>query len=386
MTGVVSPARNRSWSWSASSRVSSSCSSTASAHSGGVDLLDLGRAHPALGGAGRAAGGAGVLHELARTPVQHAAEVAGLADRPGQRRGPELDLLLDEVHQLQGGQAGTVPLVDDRDHRDAAQRADLEELERLRLEPLAGVDQHHGGVDRGEHPVGVLGEVAVARGVDEVDDVVAVDELQRRRGDRDAAGLLHRHPVRHRGAAVALAVDGARLGDHPGVQGERLGEGRLAGVGVADDGERTAGAGVGHRQNLPPRAPSVAFAGRQVPLRSRRRCGRRRTTRAPARCSAPARGVRRTVAETTSTSRSNGARSPPVAATRASSTRWLRGTWTGLVPVHRRGVRVERAPALHPGVDAAEVEEQAARRAPRRHVQRCRDDGTAWCGRRGRSA
>ena len=32
MTGVVSPARKRFWSWSASSRVSSSCSSTASAH------------------------------------------------------------------------------------------------------------------------------------------------------------------------------------------------------------------------------------------------------------------------------------------------------------------------------------------------------------------
>ena len=105
--------------------------------------------------------------------------------------------------------------------------------------------------DRRQHPVGVLGEVAVAGGVDEVDHVVAVDELQRRRRDRDAARLLHRHPVRHGRAPVALAVDGARLGDHPGVEGEGLGQRRLAGVGVADDGERTAGAGVGHRVNLP---------------------------------------------------------------------------------------------------------------------------------------
>ena len=235
----------------------------------GVGLLDLVGGHPALGRAGRAAGGAGVLHELAGAAVEDAAEVAGLADRPGQGSGPEPDLRLDEVHQLERGQTGAVPLVDDRHHRDAAQGADLEELERLRLEPLAGVDEHHGRVDRREHAVGVLGEVAVARGVDEVDHVVAVDELQRRRRDRDAAGLLHRHPVRHRGAPVALAVDGPGLGDDPRMQGERLGQRRLPGIGVADDGERTAGAGVGHCANLPAGAPLplIVAAGRRLPAR-----------------------------------------------------------------------------------------------------------------------
>ena len=113
----------------------------------GVVVLDLVRAHPPLGCAGRATGGAGVLHELAGTPVQHAAEVAGLAHRPGEGSGPELDLLLDQVHQLERRQPGPVPLVDDRQDRDAAQRAHLEELEGLRLEALSGVDQHHGGVD-----------------------------------------------------------------------------------------------------------------------------------------------------------------------------------------------------------------------------------------------
>ncbi len=267
MTGVVSPARKRSWSWSASSADSSSCSSTASVPDRRVVRVDLGGRHPALRGAGGAAGGPGVLHELARTTVQHAPEVAGLADRPGQRRRAQLDLLLDQVHQLQRRQAGPVPLVDDRDHRDAAQRADLEELERLRLEPLAGVDQHHGGVDGREHPVGVLGEVAVAGGVDQVDDVVAVDELQRGRGDRDPARLLHVHPVGHGRAAPALAVHGTGLGDHPRVQREGLGERGLAGVRVADHRERTAGAGVGHPENLPVEVPGTLI---------RRRCDGRR--------------------------------------------------------------------------------------------------------------
>ena len=264
MTGVVSPARKRSWSWSASSRVSSSCSSTAAAHTSASFSSTSSGAIRCLRGPRGPAGRAGVLHELARTPVQDAAEVAGLTDRPGQRSGAELDLLLDQVHQLQRREARAVPLVDDRDHRDAPQRADLEELEGLRLEPLARVDQHDRRVDRGQHAVGVLGEVAVARGVDQVDHVVAVDELQRGRGDRDAARLLHRHPVRHRGAPLTLAVHGPRLGDRPGVQSERLGQGGLARVGVADDGEGTARAGVGHCVNLTVSRLDPRFSRRSV--------------------------------------------------------------------------------------------------------------------------
>ena len=179
MTGVVSPARKRSWSWSASSSVSSSCSSTASAH-GGASTSSTSSGPIRRSGARVAPPAVRVYFTNSpvrrsstprKSPASPTGQVSGV--------GPQPDLLLDEVHQLQRGQAGTVPLVDDRHHRDAAQRADLEELERLRLEPLAGVDQHHGGVDRGEHPVGVLGEVAVAGGVDEVD--------RRGRGRRTAA-------------------------------------------------------------------------------------------------------------------------------------------------------------------------------------------------------
>ena len=87
--------------------------------------------------------------------------------------GRQAGALVDLVHQLQGVLARAVPLVDDGEHRDAAVPADREQLHGLRLEALGGVDQHHRGVDRGEHPVGVLGEVGVAGGVQQVDDGVA---------------------------------------------------------------------------------------------------------------------------------------------------------------------------------------------------------------------
>ena len=59
-----------------------------------------------------------------------------------------------------------------------ARPTDLEQLERLGLDALRRVEHHHRGIDGGEHAVGVLGEVAVARGVEQVDDVVPVRELQ----------------------------------------------------------------------------------------------------------------------------------------------------------------------------------------------------------------
>jgi hypothetical protein len=46
------------------------------------------------------------------------------------------------------------------------------------LDALAGVDDHEGGVHGGEHAVGVLGEVLVAGGVEQVDRAAAVVELQ----------------------------------------------------------------------------------------------------------------------------------------------------------------------------------------------------------------
>ena len=193
---------------------------------------------------GGPAGGAGEPAVGAVGAVEHPAEVTGDADRPGERGRGEAGPLGDLVHELEGVLARTVPLVDDGEHRDAAVPADGEQLHGLGLEALGGVDQHHGGVDGGEDPVGVLGEVRVARGVEQVDDGVAVLELQGRRGDGDAAVALHVHPVRHGAAAAGLAVDGAGLADHAGVQRERLGQRGLAGVRVADDGEGAAPAGL----------------------------------------------------------------------------------------------------------------------------------------------
>jgi peptide chain release factor 3 len=60
------------------------------------------------------------------------------------------------VEDVERVAALAIHLVDEGQDRDVAQTADLEQLDRLRLDPLGRVDHHHRAVDRGQHPVRVL--------------------------------------------------------------------------------------------------------------------------------------------------------------------------------------------------------------------------------------
>ena len=166
-----------------------------------------------------------------------AGEAAPAADRPGHRRSVEGERLLDLVEEVERVAALAVHLVDEGDDRDVAQAADLEQLARARLDALRGVDHHHGGIDRRQGPVGVLGEVLVARRVEQVEDAIAVFEGHHRGHDRDAALALDAHPVGAGLDAVALGLDLAGELDRAAEQQQLLGQRGLAGVRVRDDGE-----------------------------------------------------------------------------------------------------------------------------------------------------
>ena len=158
--------------------------------------------------------------------------------------------------------------------------ADLEQLEGLGLDALGRVEHHDDGVDAGEDAVRVLGEVAVAGRVEQVDDVVAVRELQHGRADRDAALALELHPVRRRRAPAVACLDRTGSLHGAGVEQELLGQRRLAGVGVADDGERPAARRLAAAPVPDPRSFD-ATGGRSVGGMVRCRCrepGRRRAT------------------------------------------------------------------------------------------------------------
>ena len=145
--------------------------------------------------------------------------------------------MLQLLAQLEGVPGLPVHLIDEGEDGDVPQAADLKELPRLGLHALGGVDDHDGGIGGHEGAVGVLGEVLVARGVQDVDAEAVVLELHDGGCDGDTALLLDLHPVGGGGPGVLFALDHPGLGDGPAVEQELFRQGGLARVGVGDDGE-----------------------------------------------------------------------------------------------------------------------------------------------------
>jgi hypothetical protein len=73
-------------------------------------------------------------------------------------------------------------------------------------------------------------EILVAPRVEEVEGEPLVLEAHHRRGDRDAALALDRHPIRAHPPPLAARLDLARQLDRPAEQRQFLGQGGLAGV------------------------------------------------------------------------------------------------------------------------------------------------------------
>ena len=182
--------------------------------------------------------------EPARAELDHAPEAIAALGRPPDRGGIELQPAGDVVQQGHRVLGLAVQLVDEGDDRDVAQAADLEQLQRLRLDALGGVQHHDGAVGRRQGAVGVLREVLVARRVQQVEHLAVVLERHHRGADGDAALLLDLHPVRAGAAVLAAGAHGPGGADRPAGQQDMLGQGGLARIGVRDDGEGPAAAGL----------------------------------------------------------------------------------------------------------------------------------------------
>ena len=146
-------------------------------------------------------------------------ELPAAADGPVDGIGVDAQLPLHLLTQAQGVLGLPVHLVDKGENGDMPQGADLEELAGLGLHALGPVDDHHRGVGGHEGAVGVLGEILVAGGVQNVDAEAAVLELHDRGGNGDAALPLDLHPVGG-GGPGPLSLDLPRLGNGPAVEQE----------------------------------------------------------------------------------------------------------------------------------------------------------------------
>ena len=194
---------------------------------------------------GRTGDLAGIGLEAAGPDLDHAAQTIAALGRPPDRGGVQLQARGDLVQQGHRVLGLAVQLVDEGDDRDVAQAADLEQLQRLRLDALGGVQHHDGAVGGGQGAIGVFGEVLVARRVEQVEHLAVVLERHDRGADGDAALLLDLHPVGPGPPVLAPRPHGPGRANGAAGQQDVLGQGRLARIRVGDDGEGPAPRRVG---------------------------------------------------------------------------------------------------------------------------------------------
>ncbi len=160
------------------------------------------------------------------------ADLRGGEDRA---RGVDPDDLLDLLPGPVRLRRRKVDLVDDGDDLEPGVGGEVGVRERLRLDPLARVDDEECPLAGGERAAHLVGEVDVARRVDQVEDVVLpvlrlVLQAHRVLLDGDAPLALEVHRVEELLGHLALA-------ERAGALHQAVGERRLAVVDVRDDRE-----------------------------------------------------------------------------------------------------------------------------------------------------
>ena len=176
----------------------------------GLDLGDL------LGGVGVTVALKG--DNATGLAIEHAAEVAAAADRPVHGIRIDAQDVLDLFHELKRIASLVVELVHKGKDGNMAQRTDLKELFGLGLDALSAVDDHDRSVGGHEGTIGILREVLVAGGIEDVDAGAVVGELQHRGSNGDTALLLDVHPVRDGMLGRALALNRAGSLDAAGIE------------------------------------------------------------------------------------------------------------------------------------------------------------------------
>jgi hypothetical protein len=153
-----------------------------------------------------------------------------------------LQYAFDLIQQFDRRTAIPIQLVDEGHDGGIAQASDLHELDGALLDTLGAVDDHQGGVHRGQGAVGVLGKVFVTRRVQKIHDAIIEGELHDRRGDRDAALLLQAHPIGGGVTRGLTPLDRAGHLNGTAEQQQFFRQRGLARVGVGDDGKSSSSA------------------------------------------------------------------------------------------------------------------------------------------------
>ena len=153
------------------------------------------------------------------------------ADRNLQDQRGGAQAVLDHFDGAEEIRADAVHFVDETDARHAVFISLAPHRLGLRLDTGDAVEHRDGAIQHPERALDFNRKVDMARGVDDVNTVIAPETGGSGGGDGDAAFLLLLHPI-HRGAAV---MDFAHLVGLSGVVKNPFGGRRLAGIDMRHD-------------------------------------------------------------------------------------------------------------------------------------------------------
>ncbi len=145
--------------------------------------------------------------------------------------GPGAQPFLDHLHRAPEVGTDAVHLVDEADARDMVAVSLAPHGLRLALHPGDGVEHNNASVQDTEAAFHFHGEVHVAGGIYDVDDVILPVGGGGGGGDGDSALSLLGHPVHDSGAGIHVT----NLVGAPRVEEDALGDRSLAGIDVSDD-------------------------------------------------------------------------------------------------------------------------------------------------------
>ena len=172
---------------------------------------------------------------LLRLPVIDSAKILPAPERPVDRQRPQSQHPLEFIQKIQRRTRWTVQLVHKCENRYPPASAYLKELQRLRFNPLACINDHDRRINRRQHPVRVLREIFVPRRIQQIHTAPAILKLQHRRGNGNAALALQLHPVTRGRPLVFARGDAAGQLHRAAIQKKFLGQCRLARIRVGND-------------------------------------------------------------------------------------------------------------------------------------------------------
>ena len=165
-------------------------------------------------------------------------EIGAVSDGKGQRTHTDVQLLLHLIQEVERFFRRTVELIDEDDDRRIAHPADLHQFAGLRLDAFCAIDDDDDRIDRRKCAISILGEIFVARCVENIDFHPFVFESHDRRRNRDAALAFDFHEVRCRALLDFVVLDGTGDVDGSAEKQQLFGQCGFTGIRMGDDSKR----------------------------------------------------------------------------------------------------------------------------------------------------